>query len=83
MTDITPMVSVPITSAWSSKINWTQGVAILSSVLVLFLGPNAGLTPDQQAAVVTVITLIQGIVTYIMKTWFTSTVHPSSIKKGN
>lgn len=72
---------VPVTSAWTSKINWTQAVAILSSLLVLLFGPDRGLTPEQQAAIVTVITLLQGAATFVLKTWFTATVHPSSLPK--
>ncbi len=75
----TPAVVVPITPAWTSKINWTQAVAILSSIVTLVFGSNAGLSPDRQAAIVTVITIIQGVATWIMRTWFTSSVHASSL----
>lgn len=73
------VATVPVTSAWSSKVNWTQAVAILSSILTFAFGPAAGLTPEQQAAIVTVITLIQGVATWIMKTWFTPSVHTASL----
>lgn len=71
--------TVPVTSPWTSKINWAQVVGAASSVATLVLGPSAGLSPHDQAAVVTVITLIQGAATWIMKTWFTSTVHAASL----
>jgi hypothetical protein len=74
-----PTVIVPITSAWSSKINWTQAVAIIASLLTFFSGGSFGLTDAQQAAIVVTIGVIQGIATWIMKTFFTSTVHASSL----
>lgn len=70
---------VPVTSAWTGKVNWTQAVAIVSSILTLVFGPQAGLSPEQQAAIVTTITIIQGLVTWILKTWFTPTVHAASL----
>ena len=78
-----PTATVAVTPAWSSKINWTQAVAILSSLLVLFFGPDHGLTAEQQAAIVTVITLVQGGLTVLFKVFFTATVHPSSLPQAN
>ncbi len=75
--------TVSVVPAWTSKINWTQAVAILSSLLVLFFGPDNGLTPQQQTAIVTVITLLQGALTVLFKTFFTATVHPSSLPRAN
>jgi hypothetical protein len=72
---------VPITSAWSSKVNWTQAVAILASLLTFFSGGSFGLTTDQQAAIVVTIGVIQGIATWIMKTFFTPSVHAASLPK--
>jgi hypothetical protein len=80
-TQPTPTATVAVTPAWSSKINWTQAVAVLSSLLVLLFGPDRGLSPEQQAAIVTVITLVQGGLTVLLKVFFTSTVHPSSLPK--
>ncbi len=74
---------VPVTSAWSSKINWTQVVAGASSVLTLFFGADAGISPWWQAVLVTGITLVSGVTTGVLKTWFTQSIHPSSLPKGS
>jgi len=72
---------VPVTSAWSSKINWTQAVAIAASLLTFFSGGALGLSDAQQAAIVVTIGVVQGVATWIMKTFFTATVHASSLGK--
>ncbi len=72
---------VPVTSAWSSKINWTQAVAILASLLTFFSGGDFGLSADQQAAIVVTIGVVQGLATWVMKTFFTPSVHASSLPK--
>lgn len=69
--------TVPVKSAWASKINWTQAVAVLASVLTLF--GFSSLTPEQQAAIVTTISVVQGVATWVMKTWFTPTVSAASL----
>ena len=65
-------------SPMQSKINWTQAVAALSAILVVGFGSQATLTPSEQAAIVTVITLIQGAATFVMRTWFTTKMTPQS-----
>lgn len=72
-------VVVETKSAWSSKINWTQAVAVTASILTFATGGKIGIPPEQQIAIVTLITTAQGLVTWIMKTWFTPTVSPTSI----
>ena len=81
MADTGPVATVAVTSAWTSKINATQAVSIASSMLVLFGGPEAGLTPTEQASIVVVINLVAGVVTWVMKTWFTDHVHAASLTK--
>ena len=70
---------VPIKTAWASKINWTQAVSVTSMALVLFFGPGASLTTEQQLAIVTVIHLIGAAVTWICRTWFNRSVSPGSL----
>lgn len=70
--------TVQIKSAWVSKINWTQAVSGVAMLLAWFSGGKIGLTTEQQAAVVTTIGVATNIVTWIIKTWFTTTVTPSS-----
>ena len=53
----TPTVNVPVTSAWSSKVNWTQAVAAAAMILTLVSGGKIGITPEQQAAAVVTISI--------------------------
>ncbi len=78
-----PVVTVPVTSAWGSKVNWTQAVAGAAMVLTFATGGKIGMTADQQAAVVVTIGVIGNVVTWVMKTFFTDSVHPSSLPKGS
>lgn len=72
------LTTVEIKTAWLSKINWTQAVAGSAMILAWLTGGHVGMTPDQQAAVITTIGVIGNIVTWVVKTWFTPTVTPSS-----
>jgi len=72
-------VRVPVKSAWLSKVNWVQGVAALSMILVFVFGNSAALTPEQQNSIVVVIGLAGNVVTWIVKTWFTPTVSAASL----
>lgn len=62
-------------SAWASKINWTQAVSLVATILAV---KGVNLDPDTQIAVVMTIQGIQAIVTWVFRTWFTTTVTPSS-----
>lgn len=75
------VATVPVTSAWSSKINWTQAVSGAAMVLTLVSGGKVGLTADQQAAIVVTIGVIGNVITWICKTWFTNSVHAPSLPK--
>lgn len=67
-------VEVAIKSAWWSKINWTQAVAMLATVGVLF---GLDIPADQQAKVVATIQAVSGLATVVLRTWFTSSVTPA------
>lgn len=73
---------VEVKSAWASKINWTQGIAGTAMVLAWVSGGKIGLTSDQQAALVTSIGVITNVATWVLKTWFTKTVTPTSVDGG-
>ena len=76
----TPTVAtVSIKSAWLSKVNWTQAVAGAAMLLAYFSGGKFDLSPDQQAAFVVSIGVIGNLVTWVIKTWFTSTIQASSL----
>lgn len=72
----TPEVKVTVKSAWSSKINWTQGVALLA-MLGTFFGFD--LDTETQGEILAGIIGVQAAVTWVLKTWFTSTVTPDSV----
>jgi uncharacterized membrane protein len=67
------MNEVDTKSAWLSKINWTQLVSVAASLLVVF---GLSIPAEQQAEIVALIQAIQGLATWIMRTWFTSTITP-------
>lgn len=75
---LTTVAQVDVQSAWASKINWTQAVAVAASALVFMTGGKVNIPVDVQLQIVTGITVVQGIVTWVMKTWFTKTITPSS-----
>lgn len=54
-----------------SKINWTQIVAFAAMIAAMF---GMDLTPETQAAVVSAVVAIQGVLTIIFRTWFTAKV---------
>jgi hypothetical protein len=72
------IVRVETKSAWLSKINWTQMVSFTASALVLITGGKLDIPPEQQAVIVLMIQGAQSMVTWILKTWFTPTITPSS-----
>lgn len=65
-------------SAWLSKINWTQAVAVGASALVMATGGKVDIPLEQQLQIVAAIQAAQGVATWIFKTWFTPTVTPAS-----
>lgn len=66
-------------SSFKSKINWTQGVAVFASLLTMF---GFNLTPEEQATIVSAIAIITGIVTWVLRTWFTKKLTNASAKGG-
>lgn len=69
-------VVVPVKSAWYSKINWTQGIALLAMAGTFF---GFDFDAKTQAEVLAGIIGIQSAVTWLLKTFFTNTVTPSAI----
>lgn len=84
---MTDKVIVEVKSAWVSKINWTQAIGGAAMVLGWYSGGKINLTADQQLALVTTIGVVSNLVTWVIKTWFTSTVTAASVvndqQKGN
>ena len=72
--------TVPVKSAWWSKINWLQVTGmVLAGVIALVSGPALGLQPDVQVKVLGILNLIQSISTIVIKTYFTPTVISNSL----
>lgn len=69
-------VTVPVKSAWESKIIWTQVVAVVAMFGTLF---GIDLPPELQAEIVGGIVLLQGGVTFVLKKYFTNTITPASV----
>lgn len=70
-------IVVKTKSAWLSKINWTQGVSLIASILAV---KGIDLDGETQAQVVIVIQAVQAVATWAIKTFWTDTVAPSSVK---
>jgi hypothetical protein len=67
---------VKVKSAWLSKINWTQAVALLASLLAL---KGFDLDADTQLAIVAAIQGAQSAVTWALRTFFNRSVNPASL----
>jgi len=74
---------VDVQSGWYSKINWTQAVGTTAMVLTLVTGGKFNITPDQQTAIVVVIGVVTGAITFVLRTWFNPTVPPSAVAKAS
>ena len=56
-------------TSWASKINWAQAIGILATVLALV---GIDLDPETQVAVIAGINGVMAVVTWVMRTWFTT-----------
>ena len=74
-------VEVPVQSGWFSKINWTQAIQVLATVLVITTGGKINITADQQLALVGGIVVLGNIITVVLKTYYTPTVTKQSVGK--
>ena len=73
-------VVVDVQSAWWSKINWAQAVGVIASILVIVSGGKIDLSPELQASAVLAIQAAISLLTVVFKTFFTTTITPSSAK---
>jgi hypothetical protein len=74
MTATSQTVRVETKSAWLSKINWTQAVGIAASLLVFATGGQIDIPLETQTEIVVAIQALQGVATWVFKTWFTPTI---------
>lgn len=73
---MTDTVKVEIKSPWYSKINWTQVVGMVAAAGTAF--NIFELTPEQQASILATIVGLQGVLTIVLKTFFTNTITEQS-----
>lgn len=66
---IVDRVTVETKSAWLSKINWTQIIAFVAMGLS-FVGFD--FNPEAQAQILAAIIAVEGVITIILKTFFTT-----------
>ena len=62
---------VAVKSAWASKINWTQAVAFVAMMLTMF---GIDIPADMQAQIMAAIVAVNGVVTWALRTFFTTTI---------
>ena len=60
-----------VKSAWISKINWTQAMSFLAMIFTMF---GIDLPAELQAQIVTGIGIVAAVVTWILRTWFTTAI---------
>ena len=70
---------VDVKSAWLSKINWTQALGVLASILVVF---GINLDAQTQVAIIGAIQGIVAVVTWVLKTFVKPSVTPSAAAKA-
>jgi hypothetical protein len=79
MTDFMAQAVVDTKSAWYSKVNWLAALTALATTLNELLP----MVPAQyQHAVTVAIVVVGGLSTIIAKTFYTTTVTPSSASKA-
>lgn len=71
-------VVVPVKPWYESKINWAQILGVMASFATLF---GFVVPPDLIAQTVAGLAALQGVMTFVFKTWFTTSVTPSSAAK--
>jgi hypothetical protein len=76
---IQDQATVDVKSAWLSKINWIQVVALAGTTATGLIGAF-NLDPVTAAKVTAIVAIVGQVATVIVKTFFTSTVTPSSVK---
>lgn len=76
-----PVVLVETKSIWQSKIFWTQIIAVATSVATVASGGKLNFPPEVQAVIVTAIEGVAGLLTIILKNYYTPTITPDSAAK--
>ena len=75
--DLIPSTTIAeVETAWTSKINWTQAIATIAMFGTVF---GIDLDPKTQVSIVAGIQGVSAVATWIMRTWYTSTITPASL----
>lgn len=77
MSITTTVAQVEVQSAWASKINWTQAIGIIASILAVVSSHKYEIPIETQLSLVAGIQGLQAVVTWIIKTWFNKTITPT------
>lgn len=70
---------VPVKSAWTSKLNWKSGLALIAAASAIF---GIDVTPAQQVAILGGIVAVSEIAGVIIKTFFSNSVTAASAGKS-
>jgi len=73
-----PSNDIAIKPAAFSKINVTQLVAVVAAFATMF---GFEIPPELQVKIVAAIVTVAGLVTYVLRTYFTTALTPQSAKK--
>ena len=65
------LVEVAVKSAWWSKINWANAIAMLATVGTVF---GMDVPPEMQVKIVATIGVLSQGATVVLRTWFTDSV---------
>lgn len=74
-------VVVPVESAAASKINWTQWIQIAAQIALFVSGGKLNIDPATQATLAGVLGVLGPALTSIFRTYFTTSITPSSAAK--
>ncbi len=68
MSDLPPVPSPTVAGAskWWDKINWTQGIGFICSILAILTGNKFSVSPEIQLAIVAAIQGVQALLTVIL-----------------
>jgi Na+/H+ antiporter NhaA len=78
MADTAPTVIVEEKSSFLSKINWGEAIKVALAALALF---GINVPSEMQSAILGLIIAIGAVYTVVVKTFFTTTITPSSASK--
>lgn len=70
-------VTVPVKSAWFSKINWTVAISVIANILAFF---GIIVPAELQAEALAAINAITGVIIWVQRTFFTKTITAASAK---